>query len=79
MHKMLLNFAPVVLRVLERGMSDDAFCAQVCWIVFLRCMALNSVNTSLSICNPNVLEHKPMNSVVGVVEISVNLLLLPVH
>jgi len=62
-----------------KGMSDDRFCAQILLDYILRYMALNGVSTSLSICDPNVLEHKLINSVVGVVEISVNLLLLPVQ
>ena len=62
-----------------KGMDVGRFCAQSCWIVLLRYMALNSVNTSSSSYNPKALEHKLINDDVGVIEISVNYLLLPVH
>jgi hypothetical protein len=79
MHKMLLNFSPFFAACFGKGSSDDRFCAQSCWITLLRYMALNSVNTSFSIYNPNALEHKVTNNVVRVIEISVNLLLLSVY
>ena len=55
-----------------KGMSDDRFCAQCCWITLFKCMALITVNTSLANYNPNALEHEVINSVAGVIEISVN-------